>query len=98
MRPGYVYILASKRNGTLYVGCTNDVHRRVREHRSGVVSGFTERYGVTRLVYVERHDDIRDAILRERRIKKWNRAWKLRLIEEANPAWRDLADDLSPSG
>ena len=74
MRPGYVYILASRRNGTLYVGCTNDLRRRLSEHRSGAASRFTARYGVTRLVYAERHDDIRNAILRERRLKKWNRA------------------------
>ncbi|MEM8600763.1 MAG: GIY-YIG nuclease family protein [Bacteroidota bacterium] len=89
-KPGTVYILASRRNGTLYVGVTSDLARRIREHKQGTIPGFTKRYGVTRLVYVEEFDDIQDAMVRERRLKKWNRAWKLELIEEANPGWRDL--------
>jgi putative endonuclease len=86
----YVYILASQRNGTLYIGVTNDIIRRVYEHRSKVVPGFTKRYGVMSLVYFEVYDDIENAIRREKRLKKWNRAWKLRLIEEKNPNWTDL--------
>ncbi len=91
----WVYILASERNGTLYVGVTNDLARRVQEHRKGVVPGFTRTYGVTRLVHAEPHDDIRIAIEREKRLKKWRRAWKLALIEEGNPGWRDLYFDLN---
>ncbi len=94
-RGGYVYILASKRNGTLYIGVTNNLGRRIGEHRSGAVPGFTRTYGVHRLVWYERHEDIRDAIAREKAMKKWLRAWKLREIEALNPEWRDLADDLN---
>ena len=90
---GYVYLLASQRNGTLYTGVTSDLVRRIDEHRRGAFGGFTEEYGVHRLVYVEEHADMRDAIQREKRIKRWRRAWKLRLIEEGNPAWRDLYDE-----
>jgi putative endonuclease len=93
MRP-CVYILASGRNGTLYIGVTNNIARRAWGHRSGVVAGFTKRYGVHRLVYVEFHATMPNAIQREKQIKKWRRAWKLRLIEESNPRWRDLYDDL----
>ena len=92
---GYVYLLTNKRNGTLYAGVTSDLGRRAWEHRSEAVPGFTRRYGVHRLVWFERHDDIRDAIAREKAIKKWRRAWKLRLIEERNPEWRDLYEDLN---
>ncbi len=94
MKPPCVYILASKRNGTLYVGVTSDVARRVWEHRSETVDSFTKRYGVHRLVYAEFHETIPAAILRERQIKKWRRAWKLELIERNNPEWRDLYDDI----
>jgi putative endonuclease len=86
----YVYILASQRNGTLYIGVTNDIVRRVYEHRSKVVPGFTKRYGVMHLVYFEIFDDIENAIRREKRLKKWNHGWKIRLIEEKNPDWLDL--------
>jgi putative endonuclease len=89
-----VYMLASQRNGTLYTGVTSDVARRVCAHRSGAVDGFTRYYGVHRLVFVEYHETMEDAILREKRIKKWRRAWKLALIESHNPQWRDLANDL----
>ena len=89
-RPGFVYILASKKNGTLYIGVTSDLVRRIAQHKTKVFEGFTQEYGVYRLVYHERHDDIRNAIVRERQLKKWNRAWKIRLIEEANPNWDDL--------
>jgi putative endonuclease len=86
---GFVYILASRRNGTLYTGVTSDLRRRVWAHKQDALEGFTKRYGVHRLVYYEAHDDIRDAIQREKRIKTWNRQWKLELIEKDNPNWRD---------
>lgn len=88
--PYYVDILASRRNGTLYTGVTNDVARRVWEHREGMGSRFVERYGVIRLVYYEGYDDIRDAIAREKLVKRWRRAWKIALIEAVNPDWSDL--------
>ena len=88
--PYHVYIMASRPNGTLYTGVTNDLPRRAHEHRSGAVPGFTRKYGCKTLVWCEEHADIRDAILREKRIKKWNRAWKIELIEQMNPNWRDL--------
>ncbi len=94
MRQPFVYILASARNGTLYVGVTGDIARRSWIHRSDILPGFTKQYGVHRLVYVEAHATMLDAILREKQIKKWRRAWKLKLIEDANPQWRDLYDDL----
>jgi putative endonuclease len=90
----YVYILASRRNGTLYIGVTSDMARRLSEHRAGTAGSFTKRYAVTLLVYCETHDDIRTAIQREKSLKKWPRAWKLKLIEDANPDWRDLSGDL----
>ena len=89
-----VYILASRRNGTLYTGVTSDLPGRVYKHREGLIAGFTRQYGVKMLVWFEQHSTMEQAILREKRIKKWNRAWKLRLIEESNPDWRDLAADL----
>jgi len=89
-----VYILASGRNGTLYVGVTSDLPKRVAEHKQGLVSGFTREYGVKNLVWYEVHEDAIEAITREKRIKKWNRLWKLRLIEEKNPGWRDLFADI----
>jgi len=92
MKQPVVYILASKPNGTLYVGVTTDLARRVDAHRSGVVGGFTKKYGIERLVYFELHDDILEAIQREKRLKKWNRAWKIELIEKTNPDWSDLSD------
>jgi putative endonuclease len=91
----FVYILASQRNGTLYVGVTNDLVRRVQEHREGLVEGFTKRYRVKVLVYCEAHQDISKAILREKRIKRWRRDWKLELMERENPEWRDLWLDLT---
>ena len=89
MRP-CVYILASDRNGTVYVGVTSNIAQRVWAHRTDVVDGFTKRYGVHRLVHVEFHDTMEGAITREKQIKKWRRAWKLELIEHSNPQWRDL--------
>ena len=94
MRRYHVYILANRRNGTLYTGVTGDLARRAWEHRTEAVAGFTTRYGVHRLVYAEEHDDPRAAIEREKRIKRWRRAWKVELIEGMNPEWRDLYDDL----
>jgi len=91
----YVYILASRRNGTLYVGMTDDLVRRVWEHRIGAVPGFTRKYGVKMLVWYEQHETRETAFQRERQIKRWNRAWKLQLIERFNPTWKDLAVDLS---
>ena len=89
-----VYILASARNGTLYTGVTSDLVGRAQQHRDGRVRGFSEKYGVKMLVWFEQHSTMESAITREKRIKKWNRAWKLELIETANPDWRDLAEDL----
>ncbi|WP_334188642.1 GIY-YIG nuclease family protein [Noviherbaspirillum sp.] len=86
----YVYILASQRNGTLYTGVTRDLVRRTWEHKEDAVSGFTSKYGVHLLAWYEIHTSIDAAITREKQIKKWNRDWKLRLIEESNPTWQDL--------
>ena len=91
--PFAVYILASQRNGTLYVGVTRDLPRRLEQHKAGAGSVFTRRYGVTRLVYAERFDHAVDAIAREKQLKGWNRAWKLRLIEAANPRWLEIPAD-----
>ncbi len=88
------YLLASKRNGTLYVGVTSDPLARIDQHRRGTLPGFTQDYGVHLLVWFEMHETMEQAILREKRIKKWNRAWKLELIEQANADWRDLAEEL----
>ena len=88
-----VYILASKPNGVLYIGVTSDLHGRMSEHRQGTYEGFTKKYNVHRLVYYEMHDTMEDAIKRETRLKKWMRAWKVRLIHEMNPEWRDLFDE-----
>ena len=94
MKQGYVYILASKRNGTLYVGVTSDLTKRISEHKHNLIEGFTRKYNVHELVFYEVHDDIEAAILREKQIKKWNRRWKLRLIEEMNPEWRDMYQEI----
>ncbi len=91
----YVYILASQRNGTLYVGVTSDLSRRVYEHRCGNVPGFTAKYGVKLLVWYDVYDFIDDAIRQEKRIKRWRRAWKLELIERLNPDWSDLYETLN---
>jgi putative endonuclease len=89
-----VYLLASGRNGTLYAGVTSDLVARVWQHREHLVPGFTRQYEVTRLVWFELHPTMEAAIQREKRIKKWNRAWKVRLIDEANPSWRDMWPDI----
>jgi putative endonuclease len=91
----YVYILASKRNGTLYTGVTNDLVRRVFEHREGLAEGFTKAHGVHQLVYFEMLDTAAAAITREKTIKSWPRKWKLNRIEERNPTWRDLYEDIA---
>jgi putative endonuclease len=90
----YVYIVASGRNGTLYTGSTDSISRRIWEHKCKAVPGFTARYDVVRLVWYESHETRHGAFVRERRIKKWNRVWKLELIERNNPEWRDLYDEL----
>lgn len=95
MKMPCVYMLASKRNGTLYVGVTSDLVRRVWQHRSELAEGFTKRYGVHRLVWYEVHETMESAILREMALKRWNRAWKIRLIQETNPAWKDLYDAIA---
>lgn len=92
----YVYIVASGRNGTLYTGSTDNISRRVWEHREKTFRGFTAKYGVDRLVWWESHETRDAAFRRERQIKKWNRIWKLELIERKNPDWRDLAEELTP--
>ncbi len=92
MHSYYVYILASKRNGTLYIGVTNNLERRVAEHKGTTIKGFTEQYGVAIPVYFEWFSDITEAIKREKQLKKWNRSWKIRLIEERNPHWIDLSE------
>ena len=91
----FVYILASKRNGTLYIGVTNDLARRVWEHREGLVEGFTKKYGVKMLVYSETFEDIHAAIARETRLKKYKREWKINLIQKDNVYWRDLYEMLN---
>ena len=90
MRSSYVYMLASKLYGTLYIGVTGDLIRRIYQHREGSVEGFTKQYDVKRLVWFEQHEDIRAAIAREKTLKKWPRQWKINLIEETNPHWMDL--------
>ncbi|MFN8522275.1 MAG: GIY-YIG nuclease family protein [Chloroflexota bacterium] len=94
MKQPVVYILASARNGTLYVGVTSDLAQRIAAHKSASIPGFTARYRVNRLVYCEAHEDMITAITREKHLKKWNRAWKIRLIERDNPDWNDLSDAL----
>ena len=92
----WVYILASRRNGTLYIGMTDDLVRRAWEHRTGTIPGFTRKYGIKMLVWFEQHETRESALQRERQLKKWNRSWKLQLIERFNPSWKDLADELTP--
>jgi len=91
MKTYLVYILASKRNGTLYVGITNELTRRMFEHKSGLINGFTKKYSIDKLVYFESTSDVNAAILREKRLKKWERKWKIELIEKLNPDWKDLS-------
>ena len=93
-RPGNVYIMASARNGTIYIGVTSDLVKRIWQHRSGLVPGFTRRYGCKLLVWYEAHSDLQEARLRELQMKKWKRLWKLGTIEQMNPEWSDLYDTL----
>jgi putative endonuclease len=90
----YIYILASKRNGTLYIGVTSDLRRRMYEHKNKIIPGFTQKYNISNLVHIEAYDNPNDAILREKRLKTWKRAWKIDLIEKENPGWRDLYHDI----
>lgn len=94
MKQYYVYILASKKHGVLYIGVTSELIGRTWQHKEGVAEGFSKRYWVKRLVYFEVYDEVEQAILREKRLKKWNREWKILLIEEKNPEWRDLYEDM----
>jgi putative endonuclease len=94
MPAGWIYIMTNRRNGTVYVGVTNDLTRRAGEHQTRVGSRFTSRYGLDRLVYTETHGDMLSAIQREKTIKHWPRAWKVRLIASSNPDWEDLSDGL----
>ncbi len=91
---GWIYIITNRRNGILYVGVTSDLPKRIYQHREGIVEGFTKRYGLKMLVYYEQFDDIREAIRREKAIKHWPRAWKVRLIHGSNPDWSDLYETL----
>jgi putative endonuclease len=95
MKTYYVYIMASQRNGTLYLGVTNDLIRRVYEHKHNLVGGFTKKYNVHQLVYYEETFDVVSAIQREKQLKKWNRKWKLELIEKVNLEWKDLYKDIT---
>jgi putative endonuclease len=92
----YVYILSSHRNGTLYIGITNNLIKRIWEHKHKLVEGFTNKYEIHYLVYYETHENPESAIIREKQLKKWNRLWKLKLIEEKNPEWKDLFSAGSP--
>jgi len=94
MKQPCVYLLASQRNGTLYIGVTSDLIKRVWEHKQDSVEGFTKKYGVHDLVWYEQHEDMPTAIAREKTLKEWKRAWKLELIEKMNPEWKDLYEDL----
>ncbi len=94
MKTYYVYIMASKRNGTLYIGVTNNLPQRVWEHKNDVHEGFTKKYGVHRLVWFEVTSDVEEAILREKQLKKWRRQWKINLIEKENPNWNDLYEGI----
>ena len=95
MKQPAVYILATGKRGTLYIGVTSNLIARTWQHREHVVEGFTKRYDVTKLVWYELHGSMEAAIFREKQLKKWNREWKLRLVQEFNPEWRDLWDDIA---
>lgn len=94
MKQPAVYILASQRNGTLYIGVTSDLIQRIWQHKNDLIEGFTKKYQVHTLVYYELHSEMTAAITREKQLKKWNRAWKLSLIEKQNPQWQDLWNDI----
>ena len=95
MQGGWVYIVTNRPDGTLYIGVTSNLARRIWEHREGVYEGFTKRYTLNCLVWMQRFDDIRDAIAQEKKMKEWRRAWKVKLILASNPQWRDLYEDLN---
>jgi putative endonuclease len=90
----HVYIITNKKNGTLYIGVTNDLSRRIYEHKNGMIEGFTKKYGLHTLVYFEQMEGVHSAIQREKRLKKWNRRWKIELIQQLNPEWKDLYEEL----
>jgi len=94
LREGFVYILTNRKNGVLYIGATNDLTKRIEQHRAGSVPGFAKKYQCRRLVWFERFDNVHDARIVERRMKAWKRDWKIELIEKVNPAWADLGDSL----
>jgi len=94
MEAYYIYILASKKNGTLYIGVTDNLIKRVYQHKNNLVEGFTKKYHIHMLVYFDETNDVLNAITREKQLKKWKRDWKIRLIEEKNPEWKDLCDQL----
>lgn len=94
MNQYYVYILASKKNGTLYIGVTNNLIKRIYEHKNNLVEDFTKKYNIHNLVYFEETSDVREAILREKQMKKWKRQWKIKLIIKDNPEWKDLYNSL----
>ncbi|MBU0612401.1 GIY-YIG nuclease family protein [Patescibacteria group bacterium] len=94
MKKYYVYILASKKNGTLYIGVTNNILRRIHEHKNNVIGGFTRKYKVHRLAYFEETENIESALQREKQMKKWNRKWKIELIEKDNPNWKDIYGEI----
>ena len=94
MRSYYVYILASKRNGALYIGVTSDLKKRVHQHKNNLINGFTKKYRVHHLAYFETTNNIRSAIQREKQMKEWKREWKIRLVQQVNPEWNDLYDTL----
>ena len=98
MKPAYVYILANRRYGVLYVGLTTNLAGRITQHQRRLAPGFTARYGVTRLVHLEQFASLSDARARERTLKRWRRAWKLKLVEGSNPEWRDLSEEIAPQG
>jgi len=93
MKTGYTYILASDKNGTIYIGVTSDITKRVYEHKNHLRDGFTKKYSVEKLVWFEQYEDITDAIVREKQLKQWRRDWKLDLVEQSNPNWSDLSKD-----
>lgn len=97
MKHFYVYILASKRNGTIYIGVTKNLMKRIYEHKNKLIEGFTKKYDVYKLVHYEKTNDIYSAISREKQLKKWNRDWKIQLIEKQNPNWQDLSKEWIPS-
>ncbi|MDR1476507.1 MAG: GIY-YIG nuclease family protein [Rickettsiales bacterium] len=95
MKQGYVYIMTDRPTGVLYIGVTSDLAKRIWEHKNGIFEGFSKKYGLDKLVYYEIHDDIENAIKREKQMKEWKRNWKFKLIIDSNPKWKDLYDDIT---